>query len=1685
MFSHSSASRLLPAVQIRSVLSTARVGSLAAALLMLAACGGEKDSGTYDLSKGLAGVLGGGRMKALAAGTAAQGGVLINEVHAANWKGDADEDGDAEDWLELYNPAGTEVDLSGYGLTNNTRSPFRWAFPAGQKIGPQAYLRVWLSKKNRSTLGQPLHASFNLDNGADSIFLSASNATAAGILVDSTKPALVKPDHSWCRMPSGLPGSAFQICAQPTAAAANAGPAFPSMLAKPVFSVPSGLYAAAQTVAITGPAGATVRFTTDGSMPTEGSPVYTGPLSVASNQAIRAAAFAANVLSSPAESQSYVIDSALAQRYSSLKVAFVVMDPADLARFQARDDSLEALVNLELQDAGTRLIKQDANGSVSGNLGSVTSPQVSLNANAKDVFGPKDFVSAGVLWASKPANTTTKKLRLRNGGNDWDRARVRDLLAQDLASAGPNIVGASTPMVMFMNGRYYGQMNLREREDETSVVDNRGADKDYVDFLENPPGPQIKNGGLAALNGYRRSNDFIKGNDMSVPANFERAKREVDLTSLAWDWGHHLLLANYDWPHNNVYVYRSPELGSRWTWRPHDFDFAFGRYAGPERNMNDRYSAVNSQMFMSLMRNPEFRNLFLNVAADQMNLMTPTFMNARLDAKAAEMRPYINDHFAANGQGGEATWNTHVSAIRNWAKLREPFHDLHLRSQFNLPNRGAIGVAVNDRAMGTVKVNTLDVGAQMGGANAWSGKYYAGVPITLEALPKPGFVFVGWQGASASTGRNITHTIAPAAALPVDGFAVRWSGELAVPTTGVYRFQVIADDGVGLSINGQTLVSNVAPRAETTVSTAAVNLTAGQRASITVQYTDISGAASMRLLWLPPGASEYVPVPATQFYPDAAAPYPTGLFGAYYNNPDFTGEPVATAVEHIDFAWGAQAPSPSNAEFVAVFAPGPAPSAPALAAVAAKTVATGDLVNIPLVATDSNGHTLSFSATGLPRGVGINARTGIIFGRLTTPGSYSAVVTVTNGGSSATLPITWTVTDRPGTGALGTSADSGGPAPNTPPTVALTAPTPGLSITSGAAVTVSANAADSNGSVARVEFFDGTTLIGTDTTAPYAINWSSTVVGSHTLTARATDDQGATTTSAAVSVTVQAAVNTPPTVAITTPTPGQAIANGVAVTVSANAADSNGSVARVEFFDGSTLIGADTTAPYSISWSSTATGNHTLSARATDDLGAATTSAPVTVSVAAPVPVPNVPPTVVLVAPTSGQVLANGAALALSATAADSDGSVARVEFYDGGALLTTITAAPFLGSVNLSVPGPHTITARAIDNRGASASGAAADVIVASAGTVPLPAGAVACAGEGGVCALPAGATATVYFGGSGHFFARAGLSGSVACSNSGFGDPLVSLGKACSYVVTGAPVVPGAPGVGVLKAEFWPNRTFSGAPAVTRFELPAMNLGASQAPDPRLPTSGFAVRWSGSFTPTATGRHRFMLRTSTADGARMWVNGTLLIDTWNSPDTEEEGRLDLKAGKAVAIRIEFFDAGAEARLALSWRAPGVETFVAVPASRFNSNAPSTATGLRGDYFNGTALGTVPQFTRIEAVDFNWGLAAPSTAVPQDNFSVRWTGYLVVPTTGSYQFQTVSDNGVRLSLNNVLRISNWASHSSRTDTSGSLFLTAGQRVPVKLEYYEQTGVAEMRFRWRRPGSSSFVAVPTSALSPE
>jgi hypothetical protein len=318
--------------------------------------------------------------------------------------------------------------------------------------------------------------------------------------------------------------------------------------------------------------------------------------------------------------------------------------------------------------------------------------------------------------------------------------------------------------------------------------------------------------------------------------------------------------------------------------------------------------------------------------------------------------------------------------------------------------------------------------------------------------------------------------------------------------------------------------------------------------------------------------------------------------------------------------------------------------------------------------------------------------------------------TVANG--SYTLKAT--AVDLANNTASSTSTVSVSNADTTAPTVAITAPSAGASV--AATTTVSATASDNVG-VAAVDFYYGTTLIGTDTSAPYSVSWNTSVLanGSYVLKAVARDAAANAGTSGLITVTVANADTTAPNVSLTAPTAGASL-NG-SVTLSATASD-NVAVTSVNFFQGTTLIGTDTSAPYTTVWNTNtvANGSYTLKAIVSDAAGNTGTSSTISVTVANP---DTTAPVVAMSAPAAGASVAN--TISVSATASDNVG-VARVDFYYGSTLIASDTSAPYSVSWNTTslANGSYALKAIATDSSNNQTTSSLITVTVANADTVP-----------------------------------------------------------------------------------------------------------------------------------------------------------------------------------------------------------------------------------------------------------------------------------------------------------------------------------------------------------------------------
>ncbi|HWV99888.1 MAG TPA: Ig-like domain-containing protein [Candidatus Acidoferrum sp.] len=264
---------------------------------------------------------------------------------------------------------------------------------------------------------------------------------------------------------------------------------------------------------------------------------------------------------------------------------------------------------------------------------------------------------------------------------------------------------------------------------------------------------------------------------------------------------------------------------------------------------------------------------------------------------------------------------------------------------------------------------------------------------------------------------------------------------------------------------------------------------------------------------------------------------------------------------------------------------------------------------------------------------------------------------------------------------------------NLPPLVKISTPANGSIFYTPANIPICANAYDIDGFVATVEFFAGTNSLGVRTNNPMAANplnpfclvWSNAPAGAYALTAVATDDGGASTTSEAVNITVVPGpppTNLPPVVSLVAPTNGSTFLTPVNIPLIAVGSDPDGFVTSVEFFAGSTSLGVVSnwvvvdplpgggtpagSRGFFLLWSNVPAGSYVLTAKATDDGGASTTSDPVNITVNTGPPPTNFPPVVRITSPPNGAVFHAPVNIPIYAYASDRDGFVATVEFFAG-----------------------------------------------------------------------------------------------------------------------------------------------------------------------------------------------------------------------------------------------------------------------------------------------------------------------------------------------------------------------------------------------------------------------------------
>ena len=292
-------------------------------------------------------------------------------------------------------------------------------------------------------------------------------------------------------------------------------------------------------------------------------------------------------------------------------------------------------------------------------------------------------------------------------------------------------------------------------------------------------------------------------------------------------------------------------------------------------------------------------------------------------------------------------------------------------------------------------------------------------------------------------------------------------------------------------------------------------------------------------------------------------------------------------------------------------------------------------------------------------------------------------------------------------------------------------------------------------------------------------------------------------------------------------------------------------------------------------------------------------------------------------------------------------------------------------------------------------------------------------------------------------------------------------------------------------LVGQYWNNTTRTGTPAVTRvdqnvdFDWNTGNPGIANS-------DNFSAEWNGYFVAPQTGTYFF--GGFNDNNMSITVNGQQVFNstTWHT-DVTFGSAVTLTAGQLVPIVIDFVESTGLANLQVHVKTPdGADQ--TIPPNWFQTGVrPMTnQRGLIGSYygrFDGTNTFSSANYLIMRRTDptlnFNWGYGSPVTNGP-NTFLARWTGYVTVPTSGTYKFGTISDDGskVMLGANNTPVYTDWKTHAATEgyDTTG-YSLAANTPTKITIEYYQQGGPASFQFMVKLPGASTGTPVPSEWLS--
>ncbi|HEX04214.1 MAG TPA: T9SS type A sorting domain-containing protein, partial [Bacteroidetes bacterium] len=597
-----------------------------------------------------------------------------------------------------------------------------------------------------------LHTNFKVSSSGETIMLTNPD----GDMVDIVTVSEIPSDHSYGRQPDG--GQNWFYFEAATPRFSNISQGFLGFADPPVFSIGGGFYLDGAVVSLSASPQATIRYTLDGSVPTPDSEEYTAPIQITDTQVVRARAYEAERLPS-----SYVTNSYIVRDDFTMPVVSISTDPEhlwdeDTGLFTNPFNGLEYPANIEFFElAGDMAFNYGIGLRLQGGSGSLPMDQKSLGIQFRSEHGTTRLENYQ-LFSTKPIDSF-RSFILRNSGNDFLWTMLRDSFMTGLVENTGVDIQAYQPVTVYINGEYWGMMNMREKVSEHYLESNHGADPDNIDMLQNQN--RVILGDAVS---YQAMLDYLDGTDLSVSENYEYLKTQMDVDNFMMYNVAEFYCVNRDWPGNNLKFWRPREEGGRWKWILFDTDFGFNMlenhtfrynmfsYALRPDGPNWPNPPWSTFLLRKLRENDEFNIDFINCFADMLNTSFQTeYVLQRLDEAIARIEPEIYTHRERWNQSIEV-WEHHIELMREFATLRPSYLLDDIIDEYDLEGIATLEIDVLTDG-GDIQVNSV-----VPEEYPWNPDYFLGVPITLTALPETGYAFVEWQGDVVSTESRIEVT---------------------------------------------------------------------------------------------------------------------------------------------------------------------------------------------------------------------------------------------------------------------------------------------------------------------------------------------------------------------------------------------------------------------------------------------------------------------------------------------------------------------------------------------------------------------------------------------------------------------------------------------------------------------------------------------------------------------------------------------------------------------------------------------------------------------------------------------------------------------------------------------------------------------------------------------------------------